>query len=72
MVNVASQAPLGANKTLQTLTGVKDTFLQFFLTKVEDSERLARPGAEEQANREAFSTLPRNPFSPVWRLRGKC
>ncbi|KAG2354321.1 hypothetical protein BDR07DRAFT_1548776 [Suillus spraguei] len=68
--NASTLARQKENVDLQTSTGVKDTILHFFLDKLEKARKSLSGHAARQATREAYSRLPANTFSPVWRIRG--
>ncbi|KAG2369048.1 hypothetical protein BDR07DRAFT_1447877 [Suillus spraguei] len=68
--NASTLARQKENVDLQTSTGVKDTILRFFLDKLEKARKSLSGHAARQATREAYSRLPANTFSPVWRIRG--
>ncbi|KAG2352717.1 hypothetical protein BDR07DRAFT_1497778 [Suillus spraguei] len=68
--NASTLARQKENVDLQTSTGVKDTILCFFLDKLEKARKSLSGHAARQATQEAYSRLPANTFSPVWRIRG--
>lgn len=59
------------NNDLRVKTGVKDTFLNFFLDKIEQRRKNITDVEErENVTARVLNTMPRNVFSPVWRLKG--
>ncbi|KAG1724109.1 uncharacterized protein EDB91DRAFT_1063018 [Suillus paluster] len=68
--NASTLARQKENVDLRTSTGVKDTILRFFLDKLEKARKSLSGDAARQATREAYTRLPANTFSPVWRIRG--
>lgn len=70
--NAVQMEPLKKNNDLRTATGVKDTFLMFFIDKLD----LARKKASSNTDREnitlrLLTKMPTDVLSPVWRLRGE-
>ena len=70
MDNVAQGMPMSHNQTLRTATGVKDTFLQFFLDKVYKAKKGLTGAQAESAERRIFSQMPTQPFNPLSRVKG--
>lgn len=69
--NVLVSRPLKANNDLRTQTGVKDTFLHYFLEKARKEAQRAPQRDPAAIAREVIHQAPSQPpFSPVWRLRG--
>ncbi|KAL1722272.1 hypothetical protein EV715DRAFT_193061, partial [Schizophyllum commune] len=68
--NTATVQPLQANKDLQASTGIKDRFLAFFLERTEKARKKLTGEAAFAATLRALNRIPRNPFSPVWRIKG--
>ncbi|KAK7464371.1 hypothetical protein VKT23_006538 [Stygiomarasmius scandens] len=57
-------------KKLRTETGIKDTYQTFFIDKLVDSYK-GRFGASRQCALDTLlSSLPEDPISPVWRIKG--
>ncbi|KAI5829413.1 hypothetical protein K523DRAFT_385050 [Schizophyllum commune Tattone D] len=68
--NTAASQPLQANKDLQATTGIKDRLLTFFLEKTEKARKKLTGEAAFAATLRALDRIPRNPFNPVWRIKG--
>ncbi|KAF9521533.1 hypothetical protein CPB83DRAFT_865442 [Crepidotus variabilis] len=56
------------NQKLRTETGLKDTFLQFFLDRIEISRKNLTGPRAEQATHSVLEKLPSNVLSPIWRI----
>lgn len=57
-------------KRIKTSHGVKDTFLDSFIAKIDKAVKGKRGVDASKAAEEAWRNLPVNPFSSVWRIRG--
>jgi len=70
---IVDEAGLVGNLTkVKTITGLKDTFLEVFLTRMHHSYKEKTGKIEKQRALADFrATLPTNILSPVWRIRGK-
>jgi len=55
---------------LKTQHGVKDTYFEHFLERVFRASKKKRGAAGASAVREEAKTLPKNVFSPIFRLKG--
>lgn len=58
-------------KEKKTATGLKDTYLKYFLEEMAASYKKKHGGnSKQQALDEFIQGLPENVYSPVWRIKG--
>jgi hypothetical protein len=58
-------------KSFKTETGVKDTYLDFFIDRAFASYKNKQGSQAKQVALSEFAvTLPHHVFSPVWRIKG--
>lgn len=70
LIHAISMDPYNQNQKLKTSTGVKDTFLQFFIDKLEKVKRILPAYRREQVLQAELGKMPKKPYNPVWRLKG--
>ncbi|KAF8987532.1 hypothetical protein BDZ89DRAFT_974999 [Hymenopellis radicata] len=68
-----SNATRSKVKTSRTATGIKDTFQDHFITKLDEAVYKLRGETQRQdALNKAIRELPAETISPVWRIKGMC
>ena len=71
LINSINMDPLNRNQKLRTATGIKDTFLHYFIEKLEKIKRVSSSSQNQEQRLQAeLERMPLKPFSAVWRLKG--